>query len=212
MQLQAKKETLEYINTNIPDDAVYFQNHKSLILFAVDNVKTQGLYLEFGVARGKSIRWIADKANKHTIHGFDSFKGLPEAWNGNIAGTFHRHGKLPNVPENVELHIGMFDKSLPVFIEKNIAKKTNNDIAFLHVDCDLYSATKTIFDHIGKYLPIGAIILFDDYYNYPRWQKHEHRAFKEFSDKNNVKYKYIAYSVTGQQVAVEILVNPLHPA
>ena len=108
MQLQAKKETLDYINNNIPDDAVYFQNHKNLILFAVDNVRKQGLYLEFGVARGKSIRWIAEKASKHLVHGFDSFEGIPESWNGNIAGTFNRRGNLPKVPENVKLHIGMF--------------------------------------------------------------------------------------------------------
>lgn len=210
MQLQAKKETLDYINNNIPDDAVYFQNHKNLIMFAVDNVRNQGLYLEFGVARGRSIRWIADKANKHTVHGFDSFEGIPESWNGNIAGTFHRRGNLPKVPDNVELHIGLFDKTLPAFIENNIGKKKNNDIAFLHVDCDLYSSTKTIFDHTGAYLQTGTIILFDDYYNYPRWQKHEHRGFKEFVDKNNVKYEYIAYSVTGQQVAVKIIENPIH--
>jgi len=208
MQLQAKKETLEYINKNIPDEAVYFQNHKALILYAVNNVKKQGLYLEFGVARGKSIRWIAEKAHKHTIHGFDSFEGIPESWNGNIAGTFHRRGNLPKVPDNVKLHIGLFDKTLPTFIEKNNAGKKKNDIAFLHVDCDLYSSTKAIFDVIGTYLQPGTIILFDDYYNYPRWQKHEHRGFKEFVDSSQVKYEYIAYSVIGQQVAVKILENP----
>ena len=205
MQLQAKKETLEYINQHIEDEAVYFQNHKSLILFALDNVKEQGLYLEFGVARGKSIRWIAEKESKKVIHGFDSFEGIPESWNGNIAGTFHRRGNLPKVPDNVKLHIGLFADSLPPFIESH----KNDDIAFLHVDCDLYSATKTIFEYTGEYIKPGAIILFDDYYNYPNWKKHEYRAFKEFVEANNIKYEHISYSVTGQQVAVKIIENPL---
>ena len=205
MQLQAKKETLEYINQHIEDEAVYFQNHKSLILFALDNVKEQGLYLEFGVARGKSIRWIAEKESKKVIHGFDSFEGIPESWNGNIAGTFHRRGNLPKVPDNVNLHIGLFADSLPPFIESH----KNDDIAFLHVDCDLYSATKTIFEYTGEYIKPGAIILFDDYYNYPNWKKHEYRAFKEFVEANNIKYEHISYSVTGQQVAVKIIENPL---
>lgn len=204
MQLQAKKETLEYINNSIEDDAVYFQNHKDLILYAVSNVREQGLFMEFGVARGKSIRWIAEKAPKKIIHGFDSFEGIPEAWNGNIAGTFHRRGKLPKVPENVKLHIGMFDETLPTFMENH----DNDDIAFLHVDCDLYSSTKTIFDITGEHIKTGTIILFDDYYNYPNWKKHEFRGFKEFVEENKIQYEHIAYSVTGQQVAVRILENP----
>lgn len=203
MQLQAKKETLDYINGHMKK-AVYFQDHKELVNYAVSQAKEQGSYLEFGVARGKSIRWIAEKA-KHQVHGFDSFEGIPEAWNGNVAGTFHRHGKLPKVPENVQLHIGMFDKTLPAFLESN-----KNDIAFMHVDCDLYSSTKTILAQTGERLKPGTIILFDDYYNYPNWQDHEFRGFKEFVEENNIKYEYIAYSVTGQQAAVNILENPLY--
>lgn len=206
LQLQAKKETVEYINSNIKN-AVYFQRHKDIVNFSVSNVKKQGLFLEFGVARGKSIRWIAKQADKKTIHGFDSFEGIPESWNGNIAGTFHRHGKLPKVPDNVKLHVGLFDKTLPAFFESN-----TDNIAFMHVDCDLYSSTKTIFDFTGNRLQPGSIILFDDYYNYPNWKDHEFRGFKEFVEKNNIQYEYIAYSVVGQQTAVKILENPIHTA
>ena len=53
-------------------------------------------------------------------------------------------------------------------------------------------------------------ILFDDYYNYPNWQDHEFRGFKEFVEQHNIKYEYIAYSVTGQQAAVKILENPIY--
>lgn len=53
-------------------------------------------------------------------------------------------------------------------------------------------------------------MLFDEYYNFPRWQQHEYKAFQEFVSRTGVEYEYIAYSVTGQQVAVRILTNPLY--
>ena len=110
---------------------------------------------------------------------------------------------MPNVPGNVEFHIGYFDAILPDFLDSH-----SGPIAFLHVDCDLYSSTVTIFDALGERLQPGAIILFDEYYNFHRWQQHEFKAFQEFVRRSGVQYEYIAYSVTGQQVAVRILSNP----
>jgi hypothetical protein len=62
---------------------------------------------------------------------------------------------------------------------------------------------------LGSRLQPGAIVLFDEYYNFPRWQQHEFKAFQEFVEKSGVEYEYIGYSVTGQQVAARILSNPL---
>jgi hypothetical protein len=101
----------------------------------------------------------------------------------------------------------MFDKSLPPFLEAN-----KEPVSFLHVDCDLYGSTVTILELLGSRLQPGAIILFDEYFNYPRWQEHEHKAFQEFVARSGVEYEYVAYSVTGQQVAVRILRNPLFSA
>jgi hypothetical protein len=52
---------------------------------------------------------------------------------------------LPRVEKNVKLIKGWFDKTLPTFIQKE-----KRDIAYLHVDCDLYSSTKTIFEALGN--------------------------------------------------------------
>jgi hypothetical protein len=157
--------------------------------------------MEFGVGRGKSIRWIGDYADR-SVYGFDSFEGIPEYWNGNPIGAFAQK-KLPKVPDNVQFEIGMFDKTIPGFLNKH-----DDPIALLHVDCDLYSSTVTIFDLLGSRLQPGAIVLFDEYYNFPRWQQHEYKAFQEFVENAGVEYEYIGYSVTGQQVAARILTNP----
>jgi hypothetical protein len=75
-------------------------------------------------------------------------------------------------------------------------------IAFMHVDCDLYSSTKTIFEFLGDAIGPGTVILFDEYFNYPNWEQHEYKAFQEFSEKCGVKYRYLAFA--RQQVAVLI--------
>jgi hypothetical protein len=202
MNLEAKRETLDYIKANMPD-APYFEKHPALVAYALDQVTKDGLYLEFGVGRGKSMRWIAPRVNG-TVHGFDSFEGIQEYWNGNPIGSFAQ-SKRPSVPDNVLFHVGYFDATLPGFRETY-----DEPVAFLHVDCDLYSSTVTIFEGLGDRLQPGAIILFDEYYNFHRWQQHEFKAFQEFVEQSGVKYEYIAFSVTGQQVAVRILENPAY--
>ena len=52
MNLEAKRDTLEYIKANMVD-APYFEKHPALVSFALDQVAKPGLYLEFGVGRGK---------------------------------------------------------------------------------------------------------------------------------------------------------------
>ena len=202
LQLEAKKETVDYVKKNMPD-APYFEKHPALVRYVVGEATQPGLFLEFGVGRGKSIRWIGAATDK-TVYGFDSFEGIPEYWNGNPIGAFAQR-KLPKVPPNVEFQVGMFDDTIPQFLKNN-----DDPVAFLHVDCDLYSSTVTIFEAFGGRLQPGAIVLFDEYYNFPRWQQHEYKAFQEFVSRSGIGYEYIAYSVTGQQVAVRILKNPLY--
>ena len=200
MNLEAKRDTLDYIKEHMPD-APYFEKHPALVAYALNQVSKDGLYLEFGVGRGKSMRWIAPRVSG-TVHGFDSFEGIQEHWNGNPIGSFAQE-KRPKVPDNVLFHVGFFDATLPGFLETY-----TDPVAFLHVDCDLYSSTVTILDNLGPRLQPGAIVLFDEYYNFHRWQQHEFRAFQEYVEKSGVSYEYIAFSVTGQQVAVRILKNP----
>ncbi len=200
MNLEAKRDTLDYIKAKMVD-APYFEKHPLLVKYTLDQVKIPGLHLEFGVGRGKSMRWIAS-AVSGPVHGFDSFEGIQEHWNGNPIGAFAQK-KMPKVPDNVEFHVGYFDATLPGFLDTHA-----DPVAFLHVDCDLYLSTVTIFDLLGARLQPGSIILFDEYYNFHRWRQHEFKAFQEFVAKSGLRYEYIAYSVTGQQVAVRVLQGP----
>src|SRR5690242_13391741 len=55
------------------------------------------LYLEFGVWQGASLRtWSELLRNPlSSLHGFDSFEGLPKAWKTLPKGTFDVKGVLP---------------------------------------------------------------------------------------------------------------------
>ena len=196
--LRALQRSVDYIERALPD-ALGFDSQRELIEFSLRATTVEGHYLEFGVFTGGTIRFIARHIGGRTIHGFDSFEGLPEAWSGfNLGGkAFDVGGRLPRVPANVELHRGYFDASLPAWLAGH-----PGPIAFVHVDCDLYSSTKTILNLIAPRLISGSVILFDEYFNYPNWEQHEFKAFQEFVAEFAVKYTYLGFA--RQQVAVRI--------
>lgn len=180
-----------------------FDTPEALLRWAVSLVgaNPDGIALEFGVASGRTVNQIAEGFNG-PVYGFDSFEGLPETWRtGFEQGAFA--GKLPEVRENVELVVGLFDDTLPGF-QPMREKRVN----FLHVDCDLYSSTKTVFEQVGPYLDDELIVLFDEYWNYPGWRQHEHQALQEFCEATGARYEYIGIVGNSQQVAVQMVTRP----
>lgn len=196
--LRALQDTVDYIDAHLPD-AVGFETQKEVTEYALRQIKVAGHYLEFGVFTGGTIRFLAKRIAQNVIHGFDSFEGLPQDWAGFTLGsrTFDVRGRLPRVPANVRLHRGWFEQSLPRWLAES-----PGPVAFIHVDCDLYSSTKTIFDLLASRIQPGTVILFDEYFNYPNWKQHEFKAFQEYVTANKVKYDYLAFA--RQQVAVKI--------
>jgi hypothetical protein len=196
--LRALQRSVDYVERAMPD-ALGFENQHDLIEFALRASAVDGHYLEFGVFTGGTIRFMARRIDGKTIHGFDSFEGLPEAWSGFSLGrkAFDVKGRMPRVPANVRLHKGFFDASLPRWLAQN-----PGPVAFIHIDCDLYTSTVTILDLLAPHLVPGTVILFDEYFNYPNWEQHEFKAFQEFVVAHSVKYTYLAFA--RQQVAVRI--------
>jgi len=196
--LRALQRTVDYIEQAMPN-ALGFDSQRELIEYALAETKIDGHFLEFGVYTGGTIRFIASSIKKRVIHGFDSFEGLPEAWGGFNLGrsAFDVRGKLPRVPDNVRLHPGLFEASLPLWLKDN-----SGPVAFLHIDCDLYSSTQTIFTLLAGRIVPGTIILFDEYFNFPNWEQHEFKAFSEFVTRQGLTYTYLAFA--RQQVVVRI--------
>jgi hypothetical protein len=98
--------------------------------------------------------------------------------------------------------VGWFDQTLPGFKANKIK---NEPIALLHVDCDLYSSTVTILNNLKENIVPGTVIVFDEYMNYPGWQRDEFKAWQEHCRMYGVKYEYIGRVSRHQKVAVRVL-------
>jgi hypothetical protein len=138
----------------------------------------QGVALEFGVGSGQSTRILAEHM---PVIGFDSWLGLPESWRPEFpAGSF---AHMPPEIENVDLIDGWFEDTLPGF--------SFPVAGLVHIDCDLYSSTKTVLDHTP--LTRGCIVVFDEWHGYDGCEDHEQRAWREYAAANDINWSVIGH-------------------
>jgi hypothetical protein len=158
---------------------------------AVALAPPEGLILEFGVASGYSTRVLAELMRPRRVFGFDSFRGIPEPWGDYPVGHFA--GPAPeNLPGNVTLIAGMFADTIPVFLAEH-----PGNAALIHVDCDLYSSTQTVFAECATRIVGGTVILLDEF-----WieVEHEQRAFSEFI--GATERRFVVDSRTAEQALI----------
>ena len=186
-------------------DSYVFSDDSSIRSFAINEAikkfDKESLFLEFGVFKGDSINLFAKKLKNidAEIFGFDSFKGLKDEWmteEFNPPGTFDLKGKKPRVEENVRLIDGWVEETAKDFLSKNSKK-----IAFIHFDLDTYNSTSFVLKSLKKNFQPGTIVLFDEFYGFPNWEKYEYRAFKEEIEEN--KFKFIAFG--SRQACIKIV-------
>src|SRR5687768_7796285 len=143
-------------------DALVCANKLDHLTYALGHAP-EGLALEFGVFKGTTINHLARLRPDRRFYGFNSFERLPEVWAETrySSNNFDRKGQKPKVASNVTLIEGWFDETLPRFLSH-----VEGPIAFLHVDCDIYSSTRTVLELTAPRLVPGAIIAFDEFFNY----------------------------------------------
>jgi hypothetical protein len=196
---KATESTADYVLKHmIKVDSVSSKTELLTMAMRQADLGENSLICEFGVYSGATINHIASLASQ-PVYGFDSFEGLPEKWRDGIQKGAFKPATLPRVQSNVSLIKGWFDETLPAFI-----KEHKEPIGFIHIDCDLYSSTKTIFDILEQRICPGCVIVFDEYFNYPGWEEGEHKAFQEFIRHTGLRYEYIGYNRRHEQVAVKI--------
>lgn len=195
---KATVDSASFVDQFMPMARAYTDRF-DLLRAAVKEVTVAGLCCEFGVYNGESINFLASLLPQE-IHGFDSFEGLPEDWNFNHPKGKFALARLPEVRSNVRLHPGWFESSIPTFRQEHSAP-----IAFLHLDADLYSSTRTVLELMGDQIVAGTVIQFDELLNYPEWQGGEHKAFTEFCEARRVEARYFGYVPTGGQVAAKVI-------
>lgn len=143
----------------------------------------RGEIVELGVFKGNSLfRWIKfrdllENTYSRKVIAFDIFGEFPETnfeddikirkefireTDGGIGISYEELNSLlkhQQLDKNVDIVKGDILKTLPEYLNNNPQLK----ISLLHIDVDLYEATKlgleTLFSHVVK----GGIIIFDDY-------------------------------------------------
>jgi predicted O-methyltransferase YrrM len=198
LDTMAANEAAAFVLEHMPKVPVFWHPHDTL-RFALGQIQGEGLVVEFGVAGGTTLKIIAETVAKdHKVVGFDVFTGLPETWRtGFPAGEFAQE-ELPDVP-GARLVVGLFEDTLPRFLGE-----IDEQIAFVHLDVDLYSSTKTVLRKLGDHLAPNAVLLFDEFFNYPGWQRHEFRAWNEFAAQTGRAFDYLAYTANNEQVAIRL--------
>jgi hypothetical protein len=199
---RARGDSLRWVLHHAPSPAIHIGMPTRVLLRALAAAPASGLTLECGVYFGRSLRLIA-RASDGAVHGFDSFEGLPEAWNPREgAGAYSTGGRLPQVSHNVVLHRGWFEDTLPPFFAQS-----SEPIRLLHVDCDLYSSTRTVLAAAADRLVAGSIVVFDDLLGYPGYEAHELRAFEEFAAGRGLRWELVAACLLGREVAIRIVAD-----
>jgi len=152
--------------------------------------------------------------NAMDFYGFDFFKGIPELKEkdrsfclqddfkkGNYVCSqeeYNNNLKKNNIPMKKVITIpGFFSETLTDKLKKEILLKK---AALIHIDCDIYSSTKTALNWVTDYVQYGTLIMFDDWFcNRANPQLGEQKAFTEWRNENNIKsIDYGNYCIFGK--------------
>jgi hypothetical protein len=157
------------------------------------------LYLEFGVWEGASMRTWSKllEGEDAVLHGFDSFEGLPEAWNmATPAGHFSTDGVLPDIgDERVTFFPGWFSDTLLGY------ELPAHDRLVINFDADLYSSTAFVLDRLEPWIVPGTCMYFDEFANYD----HELRALSEYVEHTGIKLGMIGATPALRNVAFDVV-------
>lgn len=151
-----------------------------------------GDFVELGCHAGQSAvllqKVIENYDEARTLHVYDSFEGLPDLAEADGATPF-RPGQLAveqqRLLDNFDryglkspvVHPGWFDETLP--------QELPEQIAFAHLDGDLYDSVLVSLEHVYPRLSPGALCLVDDYCDPEVTEQEDHlpgvkRACDEF--------------------------------
>lgn len=169
-------------------------HHYALLQHVLER-RPSGVALEFGVGAGQSTRLIAEYM---PVIGFDSFQGLPEDWREEYPkGSFACEKPIIG---GVWFVVGLFAETLP-----DVLGNWFPPIGLVHIDCDLYSSTATVFRHIGDKLTPGTYVVFDEFHGYEGCEEHEQRAWRELVQRNGIEWTVIGHGF--EQWAIQITRN-----
>ena len=154
-------------------------------------------FYEFGVYNGVSFQYLINTIKKG--FGFDTFTGLPEAWDNHPKGSYSSYGAVPKI-KGGEFIVGKFEDTLPDFFSKERPMAS-----LINFDADLYSSTLCALNHSNKVIDEKTILIFDELIIGKDWENDEFKALNEFCDNLGYAYEVLAISFVTRQVAVKLI-------
>ena len=137
--------------------------------------------LEFGVADGYSFtrklyatRYLKVE-DRVTVHGFDSFEGMPgseddrdqdviadDGWvEGQFVASYYASDAYCKARcRNYRLHRDTFETTLN---DQVLAEFERRPPILVWIDCDYYTSARVVFERLIPYIPSGCVIYFDEY-------------------------------------------------
>ena len=211
------KKNFEYENgfyaTTEPRRLSKFISH---LEFFNKTSELRGEIVELGVFKGNSLfRWIKlrdllENTYSRKIIAFDVFGAFPETnfeddkkerelflkeTNGGIGISYEELSSLlkhQQLDKNIDIVKGDILQTLPEYLKNNPQLK----ISLLHIDVDLYEATKLGLEMLFSHVVKGGIIIFDDYGDFTGANKAIDDFFGEKSEIKKLKFSNsIAYII-----------------
>jgi len=166
---------------------------RHLLKWSVKRAIHPGLFLEFGVWKGGSLKFLAECRPNERFYGFDTFKGLPEFWSNGYPKGHMKLDHAPYIPGDVILIEGLFQDTLGPFLEEH-----PEPVSFLHMDADLYSSTNYVLSTLADAGRIvkGTIIEFDEVFYQDTAHTlldDEYRAYLKFMEDYDVSVKWLLF-------------------
>lgn len=174
----------------------------------IKDSRVGGDYHEFGCHRARTFRMALTEARRHALDqmkffAYDSFEGLPQTSSDPSHEVWKTRGALTTseadfmkiirdhgiYADRVRTIKGFYSDSLtPEFRRKFM--DTENKIALLNVDCDLYESAVPVFSFVEPLLQEGTLIYIDDLFVGYRGSpmKGVARAFLEFQKKSRFRF------------------------
>ena len=195
---RALDETVEYITSDM-SEALIRKDAFEVLTFASKRGHPRRVVPRVRGALGRHDQPHRATLPRQTVHGFDSFEGLPAPWSGYTldAGAFSGEGtpdgrrQRRTARRMVRRHVAGLSR-----IARRRRRLRPHRLRHLQLGKD---DPRQLAPRVRP----GTIIVFNEYFNYPNWKQHEFRAFQEFCTANRVEYRYLCWAM--YEVAVEIM-------
>ena len=140
------------------------EEEQAIIRNLVKQIKdVPGVICEVGVYEGGSAKIIREESEKE-LYLFDTFDGFADELND----TDPKHYQIGDCAANEQVVRNLMKNENNVFITKGKFPDTANVIknkkfAFVHIDTDIYNATKNSLEFFIPKMSPGGVILIHDY-------------------------------------------------